>query len=483
MTNSLRSRTFNALFWSFIWAISQQGVRFAAGIILARILFPDQFGLIGMLLVFMTVAQSFIDSGFGAALTQKINITKLEICSIFYFNIFVGFVSSGILCLVAPLIAAFYSQPILTNLTRVLSFSIFINSFGLIQSVLFTKQLNFKSQTLIALITAILSGAIGIVLAINGFGVWSLAIQQLSSSLIGTICLWIFSSWRPNIIFSFNSLKGMLSFGFRIFFAGLLTTVFDNIYTLVIGKLFSTSDLGLYARAKNFQELPSNTLSSFIVRVAFPVFSSIQDSPTKLKDVVKKALSMLVLVNFPMMIGLALIAHPLVLVLLTEKWILCIPYLQLFCAVGFLYPLHYINLNVLISLGRSDLYLRIEIIKKALIIINIFITWRWGISAMIYGMITMSIVSYFLNSYFTGVLLKYTIWEQMRDLFPYLITSIIMGVAVYLIGLFPLLNNGIMLLLQISMGIILYIALCLLFRLSAFMELFEMLRNKICEKK
>jgi O-antigen/teichoic acid export membrane protein len=402
-----------------------------------------------------------------------------DTCSIFYFNIVVGLVAAGLLCLVAPRIASFYNQPILTPLTRAMSLIIVINSFGLIQSIILSKQINFKTQTKVSLIAGTLSGIMGIILATAGFGVWSLVVQQVSGSLFSTILLWLFSTWRPALIFSFNALKDMFGFGSRLLVSGVLNQIFDNIYLLVIGKLFSAADLGYFTRANTLQALPSQTLSEMVGRVTFPVFSSIQEDLNRLKRGLKKALTVLALVNFPVMVGLAVIARPLVVVLLTEKWAECIPYLQLLCMLGLLYPLHVINLSVLQALGRSDLFLRLEIIKKVLIVINIVVTWRWGISAMIYGMIAVSLISYYLNSYYSGVLLGYSLWEQLRDLFSSLIIAVLMGLVIYMAGLLPFPNYWSMLLVQIAIGIVVYVGLCRLFRLKAFMEIWQVGWNRM----
>lgn len=479
MVDSLRSKTIHALSWSFLESVGLRGVQFVIGIVLARLLFPEQFGLIGMLTIFMAVAQSLLDSGFGAALIQKREATQTDNCSIFYFNIVVGVLAAGLLCMAAPWIAAFYNQPILTPLTRALSLTIVINSFGLIQNTILTKRIDFKTLTKVSLFASILSGIIGVTLAATGFGVWSLVIQQISRTFFWTLLVWLMNTWRPALIFSIKSLREMFGFGSRILVSGLINRTFENIYLLVIGKLFSATDLGFFTRAKVMEELPSQTLSWMMGRVTFPVFSTIQDDPARLKRGMKKALTTLVLVNFPMMIGLAAIAHPLVLVLLTEKWAECIPYLQLLCFVGLLFPVLLINSNLLFALGRSKLYLRVEIIKKVLIVINIAITWRWGISTMISGMIVMSIISVYLNSYYTGVLIGYSIREQLRDLFPYLMMAVLMGMAVYAIGLLPFPNHWSMLLVQIPIGIVMYVSLCWLFRLTAFMEIWQMAWNKI----
>jgi len=473
MADNLQQKTVHALSWSFLQAVAQQGMQLVIGIVLARMLFPAQFGLIGMLTIFMAVISAFLDSGFGAALIQKREVTQTDICSIFYFNILIGVAAAGLLCLAAPWIAAFYGQPILTPLTRALSLTIVINSLGMIQNTILTKQINFKVQTKVSLIAGTLSGSIGITLAALGFGVWSLVIQQITAAFFSAVSLWYFSPWRPALIFSFNALRGMFGFGSRMLLSSLLNQIFDNIYFLVIGRLFSAADLGFFTRAQSLNDIPSQTVSGMVGRVTFPVFSAIQDDPARLKRGLKKALTMLGLVNFPMMIGLAVVARPLVLVMLTEKWAPSIPYLQLLCVVGLLYPLHMMNLNMLQALGRSDLFLRLEIIKKFMIAINIAVTWRWGISAMIYGIIITSIISYYLNSYYSGVLIHYPIKEQVLDLLPYLIVSVLMGSAVYAPGLLQLPNQLSRLLVQIATGIFVYVCLCRAFRLKAFMDVWR----------
>lgn len=470
MGDSLRAKTVHALSWSLLESLGLRGVQFVIGVVLARLLFPEQFGLIGMLTIFIAVAQSLFDSGFGAALIQKQEATQRDTCSIFYFNILLGLATSGLLYWVAPSIAAFYNQPILTPLMRALSLTIVINSFGLIQYTLLSKQINFKALTKVSLIASIISGVVGVILAATGFGVWSLVVQQILSSLLRTVLLWVLNDWRPALIFSLQSLREMFGFSSRILVSGVINRIFENIYLLVIGRLFSATDLGFFTRAKTMEEVPSVTLSGIVGRVTFPVFSTIQDDKSRLKRGVKKALTSLVLVNFPMMIGLAMIADPLVRVLLTEKWLEAVPYLQLLCLVGLLYPVVLINSNLLFALGRSKIHLRVEIIKKILIILNIALTWQWGISAMISGMILVSVLSFCLNSYYTDRLIGYPIREQLHDLFPYGIVAALMGGVVYATGRLPYPNPWSMLLAQISIGAVVYVGLCRLFRAVAFME-------------
>ena len=275
MSSSLKSKTAYALFWSFFERIGQQGIQFIIAIILARLLLPEQFGLIAMLTIFMAVAQSFIDSGFGSALIQKKDANHLDECSIFYFNILVGFMAAGLLCLIAPEIAIFYKTPSLVPLTRVLSLNLIINAFGVIQTALLTKRIDFKIQMKVSCVASIISGSIGILMAYQGYGVWSLVAQSIGSNLLRTALLWFFLPWRPAWIFSLVSLRALFSFGSKLLFSSLLDTFYNNLYLIVIGKLFSAADLGFYTRAQSTQQLPVSSLSLIIGRVTFSVFSAV----------------------------------------------------------------------------------------------------------------------------------------------------------------------------------------------------------------
>jgi O-antigen/teichoic acid export membrane protein len=479
MSTELHSKTVRAGIWSFIEAICQRGLQFVVGIILARLLLPEQFGLVGMLMVFMAVAQTFLDSGFSAALINKQNLTEVDICSVFYFNLLMGIVAAICLSLVAPFVATFYNQPLLTPMLRALALVLVINAFGLIQGTLLTRAIDFKLQTKVTVIGSFISGLIGIGMAYSGYGVWSLVVQQITNALARSLLLWVYNSWRPAWILSLQSLQEMFGFGSRLLASGLLNTIFDNIYLVVIGKLFSPADLGYFTRANSLQQLPSMTLSNMVARVTFPVFSTIQNDPERIKRGMKKAITLLMLINAPLMIGLAVVARPLVLVLLTAKWEPCIPYLQLLCIVGLLLPLHYINLNVLQAMGRSDLFLRLEIIKKVLIACNIAITFRWGVEAIIIGQVVTSIVSYYLNAYYNRNLLNYSIWEQIGDLYPYLLNALFMGGVTYSLLYLPITNQLSLLLSQVVIGGFIYLITSRILRLSAYTELQEMVNIRL----
>ncbi|MBW8042186.1 MAG: lipopolysaccharide biosynthesis protein [Planctomycetes bacterium] len=479
MGRSLKSKTIHGIFWSLLERGGQQGIQVVISIILARLLLPAQFGLIAMLAIFMAIAQSFLDSGFGSALIQKKDATQVDSCSIFYFNIVVGIIAAGLLCLVAPWIAAFYEEPALTALTRFLSLNLVINSFALVQTTLLVRRIDFKTQLKVSIVATIGSGIIGITLAYRGFGVWSLAIQSVTSTIFRTVLLWFFSNWRPSLVFSFAALKSMFAFGSKLLFSGLLDTIFRNIYLVVIGKFFTAADLGFYSRAKSCTRLTSENLTSSVSRVTFPVFSKVQDDISRLKRGVQKALTTLVFLNFPLMIGLLVTAKPLVLVLLTEKWLPCVPYLQLLCVAGLLYPLHVLNLNILMAKGRSDLFLRLEILKKILVVIAIAVTYRWGITAMIYGQITVNILGYYLNSYYSGKLINYPLKEQIFNLAPYLGMAMVMGMGVYSIQWFRFPNNCTLLISQVLIGILIYTAINWIFRMPAFVEIIDISRGKL----
>ncbi|PLX87865.1 MAG: flippase [Desulfuromonas sp.] len=481
MTDNLRHKTMSALLWSFLERFGQQGIQFVIGIILARLLLPEEFGLIAMLTIFMAVAQSFIDSGFGQALIQKQSADHVDECSIFYFNILVGCVAAGLLCLAAPYISSFYNQPILELLTCALSLNLIINAFGLVQTALLTKTLDFKTQTMVSVFSMIVTGAVGITMAFYGFGVWSLVAQSVGGNLMRVVLLWFCSDWRPAWLFSVASLRSMFRFGSKLLASGLLDTVFRNLYLIVIGKVFSAGDLGFYSRARQLQHLPVDSLSSVVGRVTFPVFSSVQSDKARLKRGVKQALGVLMFVNAPLMVGLAVTAEPLVLVLLTEKWLPCVPYLQLFCVIGLLYPAHTVNLNVLKAQGRSDLFLRLEVIKKLMMIAVIALTYRFGITVMLYGQICTSVVGYLINSYYTKKFIEYSVVEQVKDFVPQVLVAVAMGMSVFGLTFLGLESALVLLISQIGAGVILYIGFAWLTKNQSFVacrtQIFEARRG------
>ncbi|MGO8697121.1 MAG: lipopolysaccharide biosynthesis protein [Limisphaerales bacterium] len=480
MITTIKHKAVSAVIWSGVERLAGQSIRFVIGVILARLLLPAEFGLIGMLGIFMGVAQVFVNCGFGEGLVQKQNTTHRDECSVFYFNIAFGAFACVLLYLASPWIADFYHQPILTSLMRLMALDVLINSFGIVQTMLLTKEIDFKTQLKASVISTMVSGAIAVALAVKGFGVLSLAAQVLIGDALRVILLFVFHAWRPGLVFSLSSLRELLPFGSRLFASGLLNSIFTEIYSLVIGRIYAPAALGLFTRAKQMQQMPVDNLCSIVGRVSFPIFASVQEDKPVLKRGVRKAARGLVMINFPLMIGLAVAARPLVLVLLTKKWEACVPYIQMLCVGGALFPLSLIHLNALAAQGRSDLFLRLEIIKKVLVGVAVALTFRYGVKGLLAGDIVVSIISCYLNCYYSVRLIGYGWKEQILDLLPYLGIAALMGASVWLAGgLTPWGGNFGQLVAELSTGVIVYYLGCRFCRLSAFSEACEVVRSRI----
>jgi O-antigen/teichoic acid export membrane protein len=385
---------------------------------------------------------------------------------------------AGVLCVTAPAIAAFYRQPELTPITRALTLVLVMNSFAAVQSALMTRRLDFRRQALIAVTSTAVSGSLGVGLAWRGFGVWSLVVQQITNSFVRACLYWSLNTFRPRWMFSWKALGELFSFGSRLVASRLLNTVFDNLYPLVIGKLFSANTLGYYNRAQTIEGVASQSLGVVANRVTFPVFSRLQDEPDRLRSGLRKALSTAAFIQFPLMLGLAAIAKPLVILLLTEKWAPSIPYLQALCFVGLLYPLHLLNLNVLTAKGRSDLFFRLEVVKKALIVLNIVVTFRWGVLVMIWGQVVCSLLGYFLNSYYTRKFVGYSLLDQVRDVFPCLLAAGLMAGVVASLNLPLPGGNGSQVGFKVLVGCLIYLGISRGFSFPALGEIVGLLRRK-----
>lgn len=457
--SNLKSQTIKGVFWSFIEKFGSQLILLISQIVLARLLEPKDFGLLGMLAIFIAVSQAFIDSGFDNALIQKKEVNQTDYSTVFYFNITIGIVLYLILFFAAPLIADFFHQPLLVDLTRVVCIVLAVNSFGLIQFVKFKIEMNFKAIAQVVVIANLLSAFVGIAMALMGFGVWALAGQIIGIYFFRTVLFWIKSSWRPSFIFSFQSFKQLFSFGSKLLLSGIINQVFQNIYLMVIGRIFSASLLGFYTQAKKLQEVPVTTLAQVVGNVTFPAFSKIQDDNVKLREGFRKLIKLMVFINFPLMLGLAVVAEPLLVLILGEKWLPSVPYFQLLCIAGMIYTLHASNLNILKVKGRSDLFLYLEIIKKTIVVIAIFIGLNWGIIGLIVGQICTSFISFFINAFYTGKLISYTIPNQLKDISQTFFISLGM-VAFMSLGWF--INNQIIsLVFQILIGIGSYLLLAI----------------------
>lgn len=476
---SLKEKTITGILWSSIDSFAGQGIYFVFGVFLARILSPFEFGLIGILTIFITISQTIIDSGFRQALIRKNNCTQIDYSTVFYFNIIVSILFYFILFLSATYISNFFNEAILKDLIRVLGLVVIINSLAIVQGTILIKQLNFKIQARISIIASSIAGIISIYLAYVGYGVWSLVVLTLVRYTINTMLLWLWCTWKPLYYFSKNSFEELFSFGSKLMISGLIDTIYNNINYLVIGKYFSTIDLGYYTRADQFQALPSSNLQAIIGRVSYPALSNIQDDISKLKDSYRKIIKSTILITAILMFGMAAVARPMILTLIGEKWEQSIIYLQMLCFVGYFYPLHILNLDILKILGKGTLYLRLEIIKKILSIPIIIMAILWGIKIMIIGMIVSSLLSYYINSYWAGRYINYSFQEQIRDILPSTLLSLIMGIIVFIVGTLFVLPPLTLLIIQILFGGLLIIGLFEILHFKDYIYLKKIVLEKI----
>ena len=469
MSESLKKKTVKGVAWTSLDQVATLGFGFVIGVILARILSPDDYGLLAMIAVFNAIAFAFINSGFGNALIRKPDLTENDNSTAFYFNIVAGVVMAGVIWLIAPLVAMFYDKPILCQLLRVEGLLLIVSSFTIVQNAQLTRALNFKAKMIINVASQVLAGVIAIVAAYRGFGVWSLVFQHIASGIIRMILFWVISPWRPRGQWDKRSFGYLWGYGSKLLASGLLDTVYTNIYPIVIGKFYSAADLGQYTRAKQYASMPSQGLTGVIQQVTFPVLSQIQEDDERLAGSYRRMLRFTVFLVFPIMIGMAALAYPLVIALVTDKWAQCVPYLQVICFASMWYPVHAINLNLLQVKGRSDLFLSLEIIKKAIVTVAIFICVPFGIMGICIGSLCTSIICLAINTYYTGKLIHVGFLRQMKDMTPTLLASLAMGVVIYF-AVMPFENNWVKLAVGIPFGVALYLAIAKVFRMPELQE-------------
>lgn len=474
---SLKNKTKKGLAWSMIERFATQGVQFLFGIILARLLSPDDYGVIAMPLVFLAIAQCIIDSGFSTALIRKPKLTEDDLSTAFYFNIGIGILCYAVLFFSSPLIADFYHTPILSSLLKVTALAVLFNPLCAVQQAILTRKIDFKTQAIVSLNGAVVSGIVGLYMAYNGFGVWALVFQQVGGYVMRTILLWVLGKWKPKRKWSWESFHYLWGFGSKMLGSGLLDTIYNNIYPIVIGKYFSAQDLGNYTRAQQFSSLPSSNVTGVLQRVTFPVLSSIQNEDERLAKNYRKILKLSAFLVFPMMLMLSAIANPLVRILLTEKWSGCAILLQIVCFQMMWYPIHAINLNLLTVKGRSDLYFRLEILKKIVGVCILCITIPHGVAWMVCGGVLSSLISLVINTYYTGKLLKIGLLIQIKDMLPIIVISIIMWLFIHILMLF-LVDVYLQLFVGVVVGLFIYIIFSKLFLNSEWKYLVSMIPNR-----
>lgn len=476
MSSDLKKKTVSGVLWSFAGQFSVQGIQFLVSIVLARLLSPDDYGMIGMLAIFLAISQVFIDGGFSSALIQRKECDDTTYSTVFYINVGISIICYGILFVAAPFIADFYGQPILKDIARVSSLSLIIGALSATNTVQLTKRIDFKTQSKINVLSAILSGITGIVMAYSGFGVWALVAQSVSLALFKLIMTVMSVRWFPSLVFSGTIFKELFSFGSKLVVVSLISSVYTNIRSLIIGKRFSPADLGQYTTANKFATMAGTSLSGVLYNVSFPVLSKVQDDDAVLLDAYKRFLSVSAFAIFPLTMLLAGIAEPLIRFLVTDKWLECVPFLQILC-FGWMYDcLTKINLNLLYVKGRSDLVLRLEIVKKTIAFTILFASCFLGIIGICVGAAIYDFIAFFCNTYYTKRLLGYGFKEQFLQTLPYLLLSLIVLAVSLLVSSLNLSPLPLILIAVTASGTI-YLMLSWAMRLSALKELLTILKQ------
>lgn len=477
MAESLKNKTVKGTVWSSIERFSVQAIQFVVMIFMARILTPADYGIFGMLTIFMAVSQSLIDSGFSQALIRKQDRSQIDNSTVFFFNIGIGFVLYFILFFCAHPIARFYNEPLLVPVTRMVALGLPLNSFAVVQRALLTVNINFKTQAKASLASAICTGAVGLSLAYTGHGVWSLIWGSLTGTTVNVLLLWILAKWRPEWAFSWTSFKNLFGFGSKLLISGLINTIYSNAYLIVIGKIFKATDLGLYTRSSQFSNLASSNITGIFQRVSYPVLCTIQDDNQRLSDVYRRILKTSAFVIFPLMVGMAAVGKPLILSILNEQWLYSATLLIPICLTGMWFPIHAINLNLLQVKGRSDLFLKLEIWKKVFGVAILVGSVPLGLYWMCWGSLLTSMISLFINTYYTGKLINLGYLKQMKDLIPILFISLAMGAGVYCLVTFVPMPNGGALAAGVGTGIFLYVAMAKIFRFPEFLEIWDLVKQ------
>ena len=462
-----KSKILFSLFWKLMERGGTQWIQFIVQIVLARLLIPEDYGIIALVTIFINVANVFVQRGFNTALIQKKDANEADFSSVFYLSLFVASLLYVILFFAATLIAAFYDKPQLMLVLRVLSITLLFGAFNSIQNAVVARKMQFKKLFFSSLGAIVVSGTVGIVMAYADFGVWALVAQQITNQLLITVILWFTVKWRPRLLFSFERVKGLFSYGWKLLVSALIDTLYMNLRSLIIGKMYNAEMLGFYNRGEQLPALIVTNINGSIQSVMFPALASQQDNRKRVKDMVRRSIVTSSFILFPMMVGLAVIAEPLVKILLTEKWLPCVPFLQISCVTYALWPIHTANLQAINALGRSDIFLKLEIIKTILGLAILGVTVFYGVYAIALGGIVGGLIATIINSYPNAKLLNYSYKEQWKDMMPSLLLSLVMGAVVYSVQLFGM-TVWPTLIVQGFVGIILYVGMAKIFKLECF---------------
>ncbi len=473
---------FSNIIWRFLERIGAQVVSFIVSVVLARILTTEECGTVEMVLVFITILNVFVDSGLGTSLVQKKDTDNVDFSTVFYTNVIFCIILYMLLFVLSPFIASFFNRVELIPIIRVLGITIIISGVRNIQQAYVSKTLQFRKFFFATLIGTIVAAVIGIWMAYHGYGVWALVTQQIIKLAVDTCILWITVHWHPSLVFSFERLKGLFSFGWKLLVSALIDTVYNNLRQLIIGKKYSADDLAFYNKGDLFPRTVIGNINTAIDSVLLPAMSSEQDDKERLKQMTRRAIKTSTYCMAPLMMGLAACSPALVKILLTDKWMPCVPYLRIFCITYMFYPIHTANLNAIKAVGRSDLFLKMEIIKKVVGLIVLFSTMWIGVLAMAYSLLFTCVTSQIINTWPNKKLLNYGYFEQLKDMFPGIGLAVVMGLFVSFFNYLSVVD-WLKLIIQISIGIVIYILGSILFKLESFFYLKNTIQGKILHMK
>ena len=474
--NISKNAVISGLVWRLLERVGAQGVQFIVSIVLARLLEPELFGTIALINVFIAILGVFIDSGLGNSLIQKKEADDLDFSTVFYFNISMCCILYTGLFFAAPAIAAFYSKPDLVGPIRVIGLLLIISGVKNVQQAYVSRTMQFKLFFYATLFGTIGAAVLGIWMALSGYGIWALIAQSLFNATVDTIVLWYTVKWRPKRMFSWERLRGLFSYGWKLLASSLLDTVYNRLREMVIGKLYTPASLAFYVKGTNFPTIIVSNINSSINSVLFPAMSSEQDDKTRIKSFTRRAIKISSYVMWPMMMGLSACAESVVTILLTEKWLPCVPFLRISCIAFAFYPIHTANLNAIKSMGRSDIFLKLEIIKKIMGLSLLLVTMYRGVMAMAYSLLVSGFLSQIINSWPNRKLLGYRYGEQIKDILPSIFLSVVMFLIVWPVQ-FLHLNIFVTLILQVVIGIAVYICGSTLFRLESFSYLLSTIKD------
>lgn len=485
--SELRKKTIDGVFWSFVMQFSTQAVSLVVQIILARILLPEAFGLIAMIQIFVSIGQVLMDGGMTSSLIRTKEADQKDYSTVFFINLISSLVLYIILFFCTPFIASFYNQPILTSIIRVYTLAFIIQAFVSVQTTRLTKEMQFKTQMYMKIPSTIIGGIIGVIMAYQGYGVWSLVGLNLSSTFIFMLQHWFYSDWRPSFIIDKDKFKYHFNFGYKLTLSALLTNIYLNLYTLIIGKFFSVSQLGYYNQANTLRMYPVGNLTLILQKVTYPLFASIQDEDERLKSIFKRITKMVFFIITPIMMFLIVIAEPLFRFVLTEKWLPAVPYFQILCLVAIVYPQSMYNLNIIAAKGRSDLHFKMEVIKKTLSLLFLFLIFPFGIWGVIYAQALSMLLHAYVNALYTGRMINYSVKEQIIDITPIFfigLTTLLLHVGIDLIfKTYTTLSDPSRIFIGFLIYFAIYLIICFALKVKTFFDVKDMIMSKMKLKK